>query len=192
MALFKFLRHAFMWFLLLGLPLLAIATYPNRVDHSKVPFPEGRELSKHSVSGFIPISHSSDTFYWLFLSNENAFMKPTIVWVQDQIGVSSLFGLFNEFTPAWLVDFNVLFVDATVGTGFSFTSSEPQLASENFASQVFHFLNLFFDRHEGDISNELIIAGEDYAGHTIPPKFKLIGTSVGNGQAHSCSNPGHH
>ena len=178
---------------------VAIGTYPKDVDHSVV-FPD-EGISKRSVTGFISISASSDTFYWLFRSNEASERKPVLVWMQGQIGVSSLFGVLNEFTAKWLEDFNVLFIDAPVGTGFSRTSRAAELAvnSEQIASQTYHFLILFFERHSADVGSQVIIAGEDYAGHTIPVlaalivhqqtrgerKFDLIGTAVGNGHTHA-------
>lgn len=190
-----------MYCLLLGLLAVVSATYPNDVDHSIV-FPNGG-LSNKSVTGFINISESSETFYWLFYAHEAAESKPLLVWVQGQIGVSSLFGVLNEFTPSWLDQYNVLFIDAPVGTGFSHTHKASELAttSEQIGSQIFHFLNIFFDRHESQIGNKIVIAGEDYAGHTIPvlaalivhehgrrdtsKKFELIGTAVGNGHTHA-------
>jgi carboxypeptidase C (cathepsin A) len=175
----------------------ADSTYPSIVDHSQIPFPNRMPLSLRSVSGYIPLSSTAETFYWLFLSEKNPEMKPTIFWVQGQIGVSSMFGVLNEFTPAWLRDFNMVFVDAPIGTGFSHTSQRKDVASssEEVAAQLFHFLNLFHERHHDDISRNTIVAGEDYAGHTIPvlaylalhkpAKFTLIGTSVGNGHTHA-------
>ena len=182
----------------LMVPLMTVhSTYPNFVDHAKIPFPNGA-LSKQSVSGFIPISNASNTFYWLFLSDTGATKKPTIVWVQGQIGVSSMFGVVNEFTPNWLRDFNILFVDAPVGTGFSFTSSLTEMAStsEEIASQMYQFLLGFFVRHAKDVGTDIIIAGEDYAGHTIPvlsalilhepvASFNLKGIAGGNTHVHA-------
>jgi carboxypeptidase C (cathepsin A) len=180
-------------------PAVVVSTYPDHVDHSKISFWKD-ELSHVSTTGYIPISKSSETFYWLFSSNNNPLSVPTIVWLQGQIGVSSLFGAVHEFTPAWLGDFNVLFVDGPVGTGFSITTSEDEYAttSEQIASQLYHFLNLFFDRHADDIGSRIILAGEDYAGHTIPvlaalivhnqdsySRFRLVGTAVGNGHTHA-------
>ena len=187
--------------LMLLLPALAVSTYPNLVDHSVV-FPDGAALSSRSQTGYLPLSANSDVFYWLFMSDaDNASTKPTIVWIQGQIGVSSLFGVINEFTPAWLDSFNVVFVDAPLGTGFSTAGSEDDLAntSEDVAAQVVQFLSLFFDRHGADVGNDVIIGGEDYAGHTIPviaslihreskrggTKYNLHGTAVGNGHTHA-------
>ena len=182
------------------LPTLVVATYPNKVDHSRLTEFPGANLSDESITGYLPISATSDLFYWLFPSNSDPKSKPTIVWVQGQIGVSSLFGVLNEFTPAWLDEFNLVFLDGPVGTGFSVTTADSELAttSEEIASQIYHGLNLFFDRHSLEIGSDVIIAGEDYAGHTIPvlaslivynqrknSRFNLVGTSVGNGHTHA-------
>lgn len=185
-----------MHLLVLLFPLVCLGTFPNYVDHSKV-FGDRQPLGNQSQTGFIPISSHSDTFYWLFPSATDFKNKPTIFWLQGEIGVTSLFGVYQEFTPSWTDDFNVVFVDAPAGTGFSKTSGEFATTSEEIAAQVFHFLNMFFGRH--DIGSNVILAGEDYAGHTIPViaglvvheskkrdlSFKLIGTSVGNGHTHA-------
>ena len=167
-------------------------TYPKQVDHSILSNP----LSKISYTGFIPISAQSKTFYWLFLSDSNASTKPVLLWLQGQIGVSTLFGVLEEFTPEWSKEYNLLFVDAPIGTGFS-EGDEYATSSEEIAAQVVYFLNSFYKRHGSSIGKELIIAGEDYAGHTIPviaslvlfeaehSEYTLIGTAVGNGHTHA-------
>ena len=182
------------------LPLLAVATYPGYVDHASA-FTEGfTPLSRRSQTGFIPISKASESFYWLFYADQDPSTKPILVWLQGQIGVTSLFGALLEFTPEWTEDFNLLFLDAPLGVGLSHTSLESDLvsSSEEIASQVMTFLEKFVDRHHEQFPlPRFIIAGEDYAGHTIPlivnlaqqttreNPFQIIGMAVGNGHTHA-------
>jgi carboxypeptidase C (cathepsin A) len=172
-----------------------ISTFPHTVDHEKA-FTQGyTALSKKSTTGYIPISDTSETFYWLFYSDTDAASKPILVWIQGQIGVTSLVGALVEFQPQWTEKFNILFVDAPIGVGFS---KGPDMASssEEIASQIFFFLNGFFGRHIELENKAVIIAGEDYAGHTIPLianlasgggciKFQIAGIAVGNGHTHA-------
>ena len=174
------------------------ATYPRYVDHHRA-FTDGfTPLSGRSQTGFIPISNSSEIFYWLFFSDHDAPAKPILVWLQGQIGVTSLVGALLEFTPKWTENFNLLFVDAPLGVGLSRTQSLSDIASssEEIASQVIHFLEKIFNRHTEFKTPRVIIAGEDYAGHTIPLivnlaqhtphlPFEIAGMAVGNGHTHA-------
>ena len=185
------------------IPILALhgfttATYPKYVDHHRAFTPGYTPLSSRSQTGFIPISNSSDTFYWLFESDHDAPSKPILVWLQGQIGVTSLVGALIEFTPKWTENFNLLFVDAPLGVGFSHAKSPSDLAtsSEEIASQFITFMEGFFNRHTEFKDPRVIIAGEDYAGHTIPLivnlaqhtphlPFQVAGMAVGNGHTHA-------
>ncbi len=175
-------------------------TYPKDVDHSVVFVKNGlTPLSSRSSTGYIPVSNSSSVFYWLFYAEEQSAKKPTLVWVQGQIGVSSMLGALREFTPAWTKHFNLLFVDSSVGVGFSPAGLEADYAttSDEVAAQTVFFLKDFFARHTELKNREIILSGEDYAGHTLPVTahralsegdklpFKVIGMSVGNGHTHA-------
>lgn len=177
-----------------------ICTFPKDVDHEIAFTKNGLvPLSSRSTTGFIPISDDSSVFYWLFYADEHSASKPTLVWVQGQIGVSSLLGALREFTPAWTKHFNLLFVDAPLGVGFSQAGSDEDYAksSEDVAAQTIDFLEEFFARHSELTRREIILSGEDYAGHTIPVtahlallekenlSFRIIGISVGNGHTHA-------
>jgi len=184
--------------ILLTLFHVTYATYPGDVDHNRAFTGGFTPLSSRSQTGFIPISDSSETFYWLFFSDRESSNKPLLVWLQGQIGVTSLVGTLLEFTPKWTEHFNLVFVDAPLGVGFSRAESQSDLAttSEEIAAQLITFLEGFFKRHTEFKNPSIIIAGEDYAGHTIPlivnlaqhtPKvpFKIAGIAVGNGHTHA-------
>jgi len=171
------------------------STYPKFVDHSKAFTTGYTALSTTSQTGYLPVSDSSEIFYWLFKSNSDFESKPLLVWVQGQIGVSSLVGTLIEFKPEWTDNFNLLFVDTPVGVGFS-TGPDVVTTSEEIASQTIFFLKKFFKRHSELTNKKIIIAGEDYAGHTIPlmanlalqrsaRDFQLTGIAIGNGHTHA-------
>jgi carboxypeptidase C (cathepsin A) len=176
---------------------LVAGTYPHDVDHNRA-FTEGfTPLSRRSQTGFVPVSNSSETFYWLFYADNDFSTKPILVWLQGQIGVTSLVGALLEFQPEWTQNFNLLFVDAPLGVGLSRANQQSDLAttSEAIASQVITFLEHFFNRYKEFRDPRVIIAGEDYAGHTIPLTvnlaqqtaslpFTVTGMAVGNGHTH--------
>ena len=117
---------------------MAGSTYPNLVDHSKAFTTGYTALSTTSQTGYLPVSDSSEIFYWLFKSNSDFESKPLLVWVQGQIGVSSLVGTLIEIKPEWTDNFNLLFVDTPVGVGFS-TGPDVVTTSEEIASQTIFF-----------------------------------------------------
>jgi carboxypeptidase C (cathepsin A) len=176
-------------------------TFPDYVDH-EIAFVSNSliPLSTKSVTGFIPVSGTSEVFYWLFYAEERFPNKPVLVWVQGQIGVSSLLGSLREFTPEWTEHFNLLFVDSPVGTGFSNFTKATDLAtsSSQVAEQTVKFLTSFFERHVELKTKNVILAGEDFAGHTLPitahlalnrttneVPFKVSGMAIGNGHTHA-------
>ena len=76
-------------------------------------------------------------FYWLFKHPDAS--KPLLLWINGGPGATSMFGLFLENGPlrvnktgdadefklyapeqAWTDDYNVVFLDQPVNTGFSY------------------------------------------------------------------------
>lgn len=84
----------------------------------------------------IEVSHdySVNTFFWYFKAQNNPESAPLVIWMNGGPGGSSIFGLFNENGPcyitsditqqprdySWNKDYNVLYVDQPVQTGFSY------------------------------------------------------------------------
>ncbi|PHH92672.1 hypothetical protein CDD83_6090 [Cordyceps sp. RAO-2017] len=74
------------------------------------------------------------TFFWYFEAQKNADKAPLVAWVNGGPGGSSMFGLFTEHGPcqinsslqasanpwSWNREYNVLYVDQPVHTGFSY------------------------------------------------------------------------
>ncbi|XDG02163.1 hypothetical protein ABKA04_001778 [Annulohypoxylon sp. FPYF3050] len=84
----------------------------------------------------IEVSHDYpvNTFFWYFEAQNNPENAPLVIWMNGGPGGSSIFGLFNENGPCyinldlaqqprdypWNKDYNVLYVDQPVQTGFSY------------------------------------------------------------------------
>ncbi|XP_072937068.1 venom serine carboxypeptidase-like isoform X2 [Epargyreus clarus] len=134
---------------------------------------------------------------------------PLIIWLQGGPGVSSLFGLFNEVGPFYVVDnqtlkenkytwgkkHSLLFIDNPVGAGFSFTDREgytktQDTIGQNLYSALQQFLTIFPELRTVPI----FIGGESYAGKHIPSlaiqikwhkgqdePINLQGLMIGNG-----------
>ncbi|KAK7574414.1 hypothetical protein V9T40_011605 [Parthenolecanium corni] len=112
------------------------------------------------------------------------------------LGGSSLFGLFEENGPyvvtaeglklreySWTNDYNVLYIDQPVGTGFSFTnSSDGYVRSETeVADHLYEGLTQFFQLFPELRGNKFYIAGESYAGKYIPAiSYKIHNLKMAN------------
>lgn len=166
-----------------------------------------------SYSGYLTVDtgYNSNLFFWYFPSKNSTAETPPplVIWLQGGPGASSLFGLFTENGPyefkkgkldyrkyAWTNDFNMLYIDNPVGTGFSFTESEEGYATnqatigENLHEAVRQFLILFPNLQK----SKIIISGESYAGKYIPslaytilnkrsstnPSINIEGLFIGN------------
>ncbi|XP_076677080.1 retinoid-inducible serine carboxypeptidase [Andrena cerasifolii] len=87
--------------------------------------------------GHVKVRPDGNMFWWLYYTTANVssyYEKPLIIWLQGGPGGSSTsFGNFEELGPldvnltprnySWVKDYNVLFIDNPVGTGFSYTTS---------------------------------------------------------------------
>ncbi|KAI1759064.1 alpha/beta-hydrolase [Hypoxylon sp. FL1150] len=75
-----------------------------------------------------------NTFFWYFEAQHDSQNSPLIIWMNGGPGASSMFGLFTENGPcsitrdhvprtnpwSWNRDYNILYVDQPVQTGFSY------------------------------------------------------------------------
>ncbi|KAA3481621.1 serine carboxypeptidase-like 18 [Gossypium australe] len=96
---------------------------------------------------------------------------------------------------SWTKVANIIFLDAPVGTGFSYSKTLQgfETGDKRFANDGCNFLRKWLQSHPKFITNSLYIAGDSYAGKIVPiivhtisdgksvlPRFKLNGYLVGN------------
>ncbi|XP_026315470.1 retinoid-inducible serine carboxypeptidase-like [Hyposmocoma kahamanoa] len=130
--------------------------------------------------GYVEVRQGAHMFWWLYftLANvEHYTERPLIVWLQGGPGGSStavgnfqilgpLDEDFNERNYTWVKDFNVLFVDNPVGTGFSYVEDLNLLTTTN-DEIALDFLNLmrgFYEVHPEFEGVPLYIYGQSYGG----------------------------
>ncbi|KAI0381458.1 carboxypeptidase S1 [Hypomontagnella monticulosa] len=96
------------------------------------------DFEPNSMSG-VEHDYPVHTFFWYFRSQNNAEDAPLIIWLNGGPGASSILGLFTENGPchingniapepnplSWNLDYNVLYVDQPVQTGFSYDIPTP-------------------------------------------------------------------
>ncbi|GAB0094582.1 retinoid-inducible serine carboxypeptidase [Sergentomyia squamirostris] len=150
---------------LLGVFGWAVATIPSLRD---------------SDWGFLTVRPGADMFYWLFNTRADVRYpqeRPLIVWLQGGPGASSTgHGNFEEIGPldvdlmmrnfTWVREYNVLFIDSPVGSGFSHVDNTNLLATDHaqITDDLITFLGIFFEKHPRLALSPLHIFGESYGG----------------------------
>ncbi|KAF8689257.1 hypothetical protein HU200_042048 [Digitaria exilis] len=174
-------------------------------------------LPFHLETGYVEVDeeHGARLFYYFIESERNPAEDPLILWITGGPGCSALSGLLFEIGPlkfdvagytegfprlvyfedSWTKVANVIFLDAPVGTGFSYSLEEAGLNVSLTGSGHQHhtFLRKWLADHPEFASNPLYIGGDSYSGYTVPvtaldiathndhePKLNLVGYLVGN------------
>lgn len=137
-----------------------------------------------SNSGFFTVNEEVDAnlFFWFFQKTSSNWQQaPVLLWLEGGPGCSSMFSLFTENGPykivddeielreyAWTNDYNVLFIDNPINTGFSFAKNYFVTNETEIADHLYEALLQFFQLYPELGQNEFYITGESYAGKYIP------------------------
>ncbi|XP_051168676.1 retinoid-inducible serine carboxypeptidase-like [Leptopilina boulardi] len=130
--------------------------------------------------GYVNVRPDAEMFWWLYYTTANVsnyFEKPLVIWLQGGPGASSTgYGNFEEIGPldlklayrnyTWVKDYNVLFIDNPVGTGFSYTTTKEALTRTNkqIAQDLLVCIKKFLQKcpHFANVST--YITAESYGG----------------------------
>ncbi|TYI07679.1 hypothetical protein ES332_A10G243100v1 [Gossypium tomentosum] len=160
-----------------------------------VSFSDIRSLPGFSASlpfkletGYIGVG-DLEFFYYFIQSERDPSKDPLILWLTRGPGCSALSGPlqfnmveYNGSLPtfalnpySWTKVANIIFLDAPVGTGFSYSTTLQgfETGDKRFANDVYNFLRKF-------ITNSLYIAGDSYAGKIVP----IIVHAISDGKSH--------
>ncbi|XP_021625402.1 serine carboxypeptidase-like 18 isoform X2 [Manihot esculenta] len=129
-------------------------------------------------------------FYYFVESERNPVRDPLLLWLTGGPGCSAFSGLVYEIGPlnfdfdafngslpsliqneySWTKVANIIFLDAPVGTGFSYSKSqEGYYTSDTLSSKaIYEFLRKWITNHRKFINNPLYIAGDSYSGMIVP------------------------
>ncbi|XP_022725819.1 serine carboxypeptidase-like 35 isoform X1 [Durio zibethinus] len=132
-------------------------------------------------------------FYWFFEAQSGVARKPLVLWLNGGPGCSSVaYGAAQELGPflvrsngteltfnkfSWNKVANMLFLEAPVGVGFSYTNNSEdlrKLGDQITAADSYTFLINWFKRFPSFKSHDFYIAGESYAGHYVPQLAQFI------------------
>ncbi|XAR52945.1 hypothetical protein NMG60_11021287 [Bertholletia excelsa] len=159
------------------------------------------ELPFKLETGYISVD-DSELFYYFIESEGNPEEDPIFLWLTGGPGCSSFSGLIYEVGPlefvienykgglpqlryypyAWTKTASMIFLDAPVGTGFSYSRTVegwPTSDSKS-AEQSYQFLTKWLDEHPKYLAVQLFVGGDSYSGITVPLVTKLIIEGIKN------------
>ncbi|KAI3873559.1 hypothetical protein MKW92_018064 [Papaver armeniacum] len=135
-------------------------------------------------------SKDTEMFYYFAESERNPEEDPLVFWFTGGPRCSSLSALFFEIGPlnmdidgfkgglpklvlnrdSWTKVANIIFPDAPIDTGFSYSKSSPNLhvGDEESSKSIHQFVIKWLIGHPELKSNPLYIGGDSYSGKIVP------------------------
>ncbi|KAM7268756.1 hypothetical protein ACFE04_010922 [Oxalis oulophora] len=156
-------------------------------------------------TGYVGVDEKEDVqlFYYFVESEQNPLEDPLVLWLTGGPGCTALSGLVFEIGPinfniveyngslptltlnpySWTKVANIIFLDAPVGTGFSYskTYEASQSGDTIYAKQCYDFLKKWLLSHPKFRTNPLYIAGDSYSGKVVPIIVQEISNSNEDG-----------
>ncbi|XP_046739172.1 retinoid-inducible serine carboxypeptidase-like [Diprion similis] len=130
--------------------------------------------------GYVTVRPYAHMFWWLYYTTANVTNfteKPLIIWLQGGPGASSTgYGNFEELGPldldlnernySWVNDYNVLFIDNPVGSGFSYAEKYSGYPKTNaaIASDLLACIKGFLTEFPAFATVPTYITAESYGG----------------------------
>ncbi|XVF61382.1 hypothetical protein PTKIN_Ptkin08bG0124700 [Pterospermum kingtungense] len=150
-------------------------------------------------TGYIGVGET-ELFYYFIESERNPAEDPLLLWLTGGPGCSTLSGLFFEIGPlrfnmveyngslptfylnpySWTKVSSIIFLDAPVGTGFSYsrTSQGSKTGDTKHAISCYNFLRKWLQSHPKFIRNRLYVAGDSYSGMIVPVVAQAISDGI--------------
>ncbi|KAF8016814.1 hypothetical protein BT93_H2124 [Corymbia citriodora subsp. variegata] len=149
-------------------------------------------------TGYVGVGESEEVqlFYYFMESERSPKDDPLLLWLTGGPGCSALSGLLFEIGPlqfdysnssgitpmfklnpySWTKIANIIFLDAPVGTGFSYATTWAAYNSSDTSSaaQTYEFLRKWLMAHPKFLTNQLYITGDSYSGVVVPIIVKEI------------------
>ncbi|XP_062177458.1 serine carboxypeptidase-like 1 [Alnus glutinosa] len=144
-------------------------------------------------TGYVGVGDLDDVqlFYYFIESERSPRDDPLVLWLTGGPGCSAFSGLVYEIGPlsfdytnssrssptfklnpySWTKVANIIFLDAPVGTGFSYANSWEgynNMTDTLSAKQTYTFLRKWLMAHSTFLRNPLYIAGDSYSGIVVP------------------------
>ncbi|GAV85646.1 LOW QUALITY PROTEIN: Peptidase_S10 domain-containing protein, partial [Cephalotus follicularis] len=150
------------------------------------------DLPFYLETGYVGVGESNESqmFYYFVESQRSSSVDPLMLWLTGGPGCSVLSAFFYESGPvtfdyknyngslpslqlneyAWTQSINILYVDAPVGTGFSYSTTAENYYTNDTksASETYEFLRKWLIDHPQYLTNQLFIGGDSYSGIPLP------------------------
>lgn len=165
--------------------------YPSFAVEGLPEYPHAVNFTMHA--GEVSVTErGSALFFWDFTlpsTSTDDKKRPLVIWLNGGPGCSSLDGALMEIGPirptkdgvqynqGWLDQADLLFIDQPMDTGFSsFKEDAWDTTLTQSTGHLMTFLERYFDmiHKEGIEYDDIIIAGESYAGQYIPHLARSI------------------
>lgn len=130
--------------------------------------------------GYVDVRPGAHMFYWLYYTSADVpsfYDRPLVIWLQGGPGASSTgYGNFEELGPltleleersfTWVKEYNVMFIDNPVGSGYSYVDSNDLLTTTNqeIADDLVTLMKRFYELHPEFRAVDLHIMAESYGG----------------------------
>ncbi|KAF8013916.1 hypothetical protein BT93_I1698 [Corymbia citriodora subsp. variegata] len=150
-------------------------------------------------TGYVSVGDNDEIelFYYFIESERNPVKDPLLLWLTGGPGCSGLvfeigpltfdYASFNGSLPtllsnpdSWTQLANIIFVDAPVGTGFSYSTTQESYYSSDTksAKDIYKFLRKWILGHPKFSKNPLYIAGDSYSGKIVPQVTLLASKGI--------------
>ncbi|XP_031283678.1 serine carboxypeptidase-like 18 [Pistacia vera] len=152
-------------------------------------------------TGYVGMGYLEEVqlFYYFIESERSPKDDPLLLWLTGGPGCSALSALFYEIAKIMLLETliiilqvaNIIFLDALVGTGFSYakTSEGYNIGDLTSASQTYEFLRKWLLDHPKFLSNPLYVSGDSYSGMTVPIIVQKMYNGIKEGDGYVLGNP---
>ncbi|XP_058457678.1 retinoid-inducible serine carboxypeptidase-like [Malaya genurostris] len=145
--------------------------------------------------GFVEVRKGAHMFWWLYYTTADVDQytdRPLLIWLQGGPGASSMYGNFEELGPltlegeyrnhTWVRNYNVLFIDNPVGTGFSYVENSTLLTKTNaeIADDLLTFTKEFYRLNPEFKYTPLHIYAESYGGKMAPEFAYVLNKAITN------------
>ncbi|KAI4325616.1 hypothetical protein MLD38_030998 [Melastoma candidum] len=143
-------------------------------------------------TGYVGVDYDNDVqlFYYFVESEGNPGKDPLLLWLTGGPGCSGISGLLYEIGPlrfvkavyngtipslvpnpySWTKVSSIIFVDAPVGTGFSYAKNPEgyETGDMTYARHCHDFLKKWLLDHPRFIGHSVYVAGDSYSGMIVP------------------------
>ncbi|GKV19802.1 hypothetical protein SLEP1_g30020 [Rubroshorea leprosula] len=170
-------------------------------------------------TGYVGVGDSDELqlFYYFIESERNPVRDPLLLWLTGGPGCSGFSGLVYEVGPltfdydsfngslpsfvlnpySWTKVANMIFLDAPVGTGFSYSKTQEGYYTSDTLNvkAIYAFLRKWMLDHQHLAFNPLYISGDSYSGKIVPivtleiALGNLVHKPILNLQGYSLGNP---